>query len=85
MALDSLEKKLDKIAERIEKHGRGGKTVTIVDGFVGTHDDLKQLAKTLKTACGVGGNAKDDLIIIQGEQKEKIVEILKKNGYTNSK
>lgn len=82
---ETLPKNQQKLRVRIEKHGRGGKTVTIVDGFIGTQDDLKQLAKTLKTACGVGGNAKDDLIIIQGEQKEKIVEILKKNGYTNSK
>lgn len=68
-----------------EKKGRGGKEATIVRGFVGSEQDLKDLAKLLKQACGVGGSAKDDEIIIQGNHTDKVVEILKKAGYKTKK
>lgn len=61
--------------------GRGGKTVTIVKGFQGTEEDLKILAKLLKTKCGVGGAVKDGEIIIQGNYRDKVMEILKKAKY----
>lgn len=61
--------------------GRAGKTATIISGFVGTEDDLKQLGKLLKTKCGVGGTVKDQEIIIQGNYRDKVMEILKKEGY----
>lgn len=64
-----------------EKKGRGGKAVTLVRGFIGTADDLNDLGKTLKTKCGVGGSAKDGEIIIQGEQKQKVLQILQNLGY----
>ncbi|MBZ9631754.1 translation initiation factor [Salegentibacter sp. LM13S] len=76
---------LDPEDQQLEAHfsskGRGGKTVTIIKGFQGTNDDLVVLGKKLKKKCGVGGSAKDGEIIIQGDDREKIMELLRKDGY----
>ena len=69
----------------IDRKKRKGKEATLVTGFVGTEDDLKTLGKTLKTKCGVGGSAKDGEIIIQGNQREKVVEVLLNMGYKAKK
>lgn len=74
-----------KLRVSIERHHRGGKTVTLIKGFVGSDDDLNDLAKQLKTRCGTGGSAKDGEIIIQGELKEKLVAILLQLGYKDTK
>jgi len=79
--VDTLPPQQQKLHIRIERSGRGGKTVTVVDNFVGTHDDLNALGKTLKGKCGVGGTVKDGQIIIQGEFRERIVTLLKEMGY----
>jgi len=65
----------------IDRKKRAGKSVVLVEGFVGTNDDLKELAKKLKNLCGVGGTAKDGEIIIQGDFKDKIATFLEKEAY----
>lgn len=65
----------------IDRRNRGGKQVTLVSGFVGTADDLKELARTLKTRLGVGGAAKDGEITIQGDFRDKVVALLQGLGY----
>jgi translation initiation factor 1 len=65
----------------LEKKGRGGKTAVIVRNFVGTNDDLADLAKLLKTRVGTGGSAKEGEIIIQGDVRNKVMEQLQKLGY----
>jgi translation initiation factor 1 len=64
-----------------ESKGRGGKGVTLLKGLTLSETDLTALCKTLKQACGTGGTVKEGLIEIQGEQREKIAEVLRKLGY----
>lgn len=78
---ETLPKNQQKLIVSIDRKQRGGKSVTLIQGFIGTDDDLNQLAKLLKNKCGVGGSAKDGEIIIQGEHKQKIGDILTKEGY----
>lgn len=82
---ETIEKEKQNLRVSIEKKNRGGKTATVVKGFTGSEADLKDLAKLLKTRCGVGGAAKDGEIIIQGDLREKVVELLKKKGYVRTK
>jgi translation initiation factor 1 len=65
----------------IDRKNRGGKEATLITGFIGSQDDLNQLAKGLKNKCGVGGSAKDGEIIIQGALADKVLQLLLQMGY----
>lgn len=74
-----------KFKVRLDTKHRAGKAVTLVEGFIGKEEDLEELGKKLKAFCGTGGSAKDGEIIIQGDQREKVMQWLVKNGYKNVK
>lgn len=67
------------------ERGKGGKVATIIENFKGSDDALNDLAKTLKAKCGVGGSAKDGVIIIQGEKREQILTLLAQQGFKSKK
>lgn len=74
-----------KLRAQMERAGRGGKTATVIRGFVGPEADLLTLTKTLKTRLGIGGSAKDNEIILQGDVRTRVTELLKTLGYTQTK
>jgi len=82
---ETLPKNQQKLYVSIDRKQRAGKEVTLIEGFVGSDDDLKELGKLLKTKCGGGGTAKESEIMVQGNFKDKIFDILVKDGYTQTK
>ena len=82
---DTLPKNQQKLRLNMERAGRGGKTITLVKGFVGSDKDINALCKLLKQKCGIGGSVKDGEIIIQGDHRQRLIEILKKEGFCQAK
>lgn len=78
---ETLEPKHQLLYVSVDRKNRGGKEAVLVEGFVGTQEDLGDLSKTLKSKCGVGGSAKDGVIIIQGNFKQKVADLLTQAGY----
>ena len=82
---DTLPKDKQTLRVQLDKRNRSGKQVTLITGFTGKNEDLEALCKFLKTKCGAGGSAKENEMIIQGDFRKKIVEILHKEGYVRTK
>lgn len=85
MEEDTLEPAKQMLRIELDKRNRKGKSVTLITGFVGTNEDLQILEKLLKVKCGVGGSSRDGEILLQGDFRKKVLELLQKEGYAKAR
>ena len=83
--LESLPPAKQPLRIKLDSKHRAGKAVTLITGFIGTHDDFEKLGKQLKNFCGTGGSVKDTEIIVQGDQRDKVLQWLLNNSYSATK
>lgn len=82
---ETLPPAAQKLTVMLDKKNRGGKAVTLVEGFIGSNADAEQLGKQLKAFCGTGGSVKHKEILVQGDNRDKVIAWLQKNGYLKAK
>ena len=83
--IETLPPSQQKLRVSLDTRHRAGKSVTLVARFIGKDEDLQELAKNLRAFCGTGGSAKDGDIIVQGDQRDKVMQWLKNNGYSHTR
>lgn len=82
---ETIDKAKQQLRIELDKRNRKGKSVTLITGFIGSDDDLKDLEKLLKVKCGVGGSSRDGEILLQGDFRKKVLELLQNEGYVKSR